>query len=59
MHDFFTQYQQRMVKYSPGQEEMQAFEENDAFTCQLAVGNLMKNYGSSQLCPIVLLESSV
>lgn len=59
MQDFLTQYQQRIVKYSPGQEEMQALGENEAFTCQLAVENLMKNYGSSQLCPVVLLESSL
>lgn len=38
---------------------MQAFEENRAFTCQLAIKNSMKNCGSSQLCPVVLLESSV
>lgn len=59
MHDLLTQYHQRIVKYSPGQKEMQAFEENWAFTCQLAIKNSVKNNGSSQLCPIVLLESSV
>lgn len=56
MHDFLTQ---RIVKYSPGQEEIQAFEENQVFTCQLAVENLMKNSGSSHLCLVGLLESSV